>query len=79
MRIMLALAAAAWLIAILPPAHADEWCGFLDQKGSPVRCGFSSAAECKKAMDAQNAKKTICLPDPSFAAIFSRVQMAERN
>jgi len=79
MRILLALAAGAWLIAILPPAHADGWCGFHDKNGSRVRCGFSSLDECKKTMDTAGVKDAVCMPDPSFAANFRRAQVAARN
>jgi hypothetical protein len=65
MRVLLALAAVAGLAATISPARADEWCGFIDKAGSPVRCGFSSLAECKQALG--DKKDAYCLPDPDFA------------
>jgi hypothetical protein len=75
MRLSLAVAT-AMLAASIMSAQADEWCGFLDKDGSQVRCGFSSLDECKKTMDAQNAKDAVCMPDPSFARNESAVRLA---
>ena len=76
MRILPALAAAGWLAVSLAPAHAGEWCGFLDKTGSRVRCGFSSLDECKKVMDTTGAKDPVCMPDPSFAQNSNAVRVA---
>lgn len=75
MRLSLAVAAAL-LTASIMSAQADEYCGFLDKEGARVRCGFSSLDQCKKAMDAQNAKEAVCLPDPDFARADSAVRLA---
>lgn len=37
------------------------WCGFKDQPGSRVRCGFSSESDCKQAVGDPGA---ICIVDP---------------
>jgi hypothetical protein len=65
MRLLFGLLVAGSLLATLAPVHADEWCGFLDKKGAPVRCGFSSLAECKQVLG--DKKDTVCMPSPSFA------------
>ena len=67
MRVAIGIFTIALLAASFSSAHADGWCGFLDKQGSQVRCGFSSLDECKKTMDAQDAKDAVCMPDPSFA------------
>jgi hypothetical protein len=64
MRILLGLALAAGLMISIPPARAQDWCGFLDKEHSQVRCGYSSLAQCKEAIGDKNA---ICMPSPSFA------------
>jgi len=69
MRIMLGLVTAAILAASVPPAHAQEWCGFFDRDNSRVRCGFTSVEQCKQALGEKNA---ICIPDPEFAARLRR-------
>ena len=50
--------------ATAAPASAEEWCGFHDKPGSRVRCGYSSAAECK---DNVVGKDAVCMPSPYFA------------
>jgi hypothetical protein len=66
MRLLFALAVAGWFAGALSPVHADElWCGFLDQAGSPVRCGFTSLAQCKQTLG--DKKDAVCMPSPSFA------------
>jgi hypothetical protein len=65
MRALLAIAAVACLAATMSPARADEWCGFIDKAGAPVRCGFSSLTECKQALG--DKKDAYCMPDPTFA------------
>ncbi|HVZ50453.1 MAG TPA: DUF3551 domain-containing protein [Pseudolabrys sp.] len=50
--------------ATTTPARADEWCGFKDKEGAPVRCGYSSLQECKQFT---GAKDSVCMPDPGFA------------
>ena len=65
MRVLLGLAMTAAFIASTPSARAEEWCGFLDQEHSQVRCGYSSLAECKQSIGDKDA---ICIPDPNFAS-----------
>jgi hypothetical protein len=65
MRVLLAIAAVTCLAATISSARADEWCGFIDKAGAPVRCGFSSASECKQALG--DKKDAYCMPDPTFA------------
>jgi len=66
MRLLFGFVIAGLLAAALPAAHADElWCGFIDKAGSPVRCGFSSLAQCKQTLGDQ--KDAVCMPSPSFA------------
>ena len=64
MRFLLPLAAILTLIMV-STARADEWCGFLDKKGAPVRCGFSSLAQCRQSLG--DKKEAVCMPSPSFA------------
>ena len=64
MRLVPALAMAGLLAAALP-AQAEDWCGFLDQAHSQVRCGYSSLAECKQSLGEK--KDAVCMPSPSFA------------
>jgi len=73
-RILAGAFAAGLLAASLPVAHADEWCGFMDKKGSRVRCGFSSLDECKKTIG--DTKGAYCMPDPGFAQNASGVRIA---
>lgn len=65
MRILFGFLVAGSLFATLAPAHADEWCGFLDKSGSRVRCGFSNLAQCKQSLG--DNKDAVCMPSPSFA------------
>lgn len=65
MRVLFALAIAASFAASIPSARAEEWCGFVDKEGAQVRCGFSSLAQCKQALD--DKKDDVCMPSPSFA------------
>jgi len=76
MRVFLGLAAAVLLAASFTSARANEWCGFIDKAHAMVRCGFSSLDECKKTMDAKDAKDAVCMPDPSFARSDSAVHLA---
>jgi hypothetical protein len=48
------------------PAQAEEYCGFMDQMGFRVHCGYSSAEECEQSLGGNAA---ICMPDPNFAGI----------
>lgn len=65
MKIMLYLVAAGLIAGSLCSAQAEEWCGFLDQAHSRVRCGFSSIQDCKAALGKK--KDAVCMPSPSFA------------
>ena len=65
MRILFGLLAAVTFAASISPARAEKWCGFLDKEHSQVRCGYSSAGECKQAIG--DNKNGICMPSPSFA------------
>ncbi len=49
-------------------ASAQDWCGFHQKAGSPVKCGFSSLQQCKQALsDKKKGDKGVtCLPDPAF-------------
>jgi hypothetical protein len=62
---MFGLVAAVILAASLTSARAEEWCGFLDKEHSQVRCGYSSATECRQSLS--DNKDAVCIPDPSFA------------
>ena len=50
-------------------ASAQDWCGFHQKAGSPVKCGFSSLQQCKQALsnkkDKDGDKSVTCLPDPA--------------
>ncbi|HZD88499.1 MAG TPA: hypothetical protein VE224_00205 [Pseudolabrys sp.] len=65
MRILLGLAAAGLMTASLSAAHAENYCGFLDQAHARVRCGFTSIKDCKQAL--HHKKGAVCMPSPSFA------------
>jgi hypothetical protein len=45
--------------------HAQDYCGFKDQKGFRVHCGYSTVTRCEKSIGGKDA---ICMPDPTFAA-----------
>jgi hypothetical protein len=76
-RVLSGVLAGGLLAATLPLAHADEWCGFLDKKGSRVRCGFSSLEECKQAVG--DKKGAFCMPDPGFARNESAIRLAANH
>lgn len=64
------LVLAGTLAAPTAPARAEQWCGFHQKAGSPVRCGYSSIEDCKQSVAAKgdkDAKDITCLPDPAFA------------
>lgn len=65
MRVLLGLAAAGLVAASLATAHAENYCGFLDQAHARVRCGFTSIKDCKHAL--HHKKDAVCVPSPSFA------------
>ena len=67
MRLLLGFVIAGFFAAALP-AHAEEWCGFLDKEHSQVHCGYSSLAECKQSLG--DKKDAICMPSPSFAKVW---------
>jgi hypothetical protein len=46
------------------PVQAEDYCGFKDQKGFRIHCGYSSVAECQQSLGGKGA---ICTPDPEFA------------
>ncbi|MBI1203173.1 MAG: DUF3551 domain-containing protein [Rhodopseudomonas sp.] len=52
------------MAATAAPAGAEAWCGFHDKSGSLVRCGYTSAAECKENVVGKDA---VCMPDPYMA------------
>lgn len=66
MRILLGLIAAATFAVLTSHAHADDWCGFLDQEHARVRCGYSSLDECEQSLG--DKKGAFCMPDPNFAS-----------
>jgi hypothetical protein len=47
--------------ASAPQAGGPAWCGFKDQAGSRVQCGYSSESDCKHALGGTDA---ICIVDP---------------
>ncbi len=57
---------AALFALTLTAANAAEWCGFVDKANAPVRCGYSSLAECKQSVG--DKKDGYCMPDPGFAS-----------
>lgn len=69
--LILALGTAAALAAAEPQtstpatpvssANGPEWCGFKDEMGSRVRCGYSSKADCQQAVGGPGA---VCIVDP---------------
>ena len=70
MRVLLGLAAAgliatSFVAAPLSAAHAENYCGFLDQAHARVRCGFTSIKDCQHAL--HHKKDAVCMPSPSFA------------
>jgi hypothetical protein len=75
MRLLTALIAIGLLSTFLSSARAEDWCGFIDKDHSRVRCGFSSADECKQAVG--DSKDAYCMPDPYFAALErARIRLA---
>jgi hypothetical protein len=71
MRLLLGLVIAGFISALIPQAHAEQWCGFIDKVHSQVRCGYSSLADCKQALADKNGDKkdAVCIPDPAFASL----------
>ena len=65
-RIILATSLCGIAALTLPvaTAHAEDYCGFKDQKGFRVHCGYSSVTECQQSIGGKGA---ICMPDPEFA------------
>jgi Protein of unknown function (DUF3551) len=62
------LALAGVLALWATTASAQDWCGFHQKAGSPVKCGFSSLQQCKQALSDKKTgdKGVTCLPDPAF-------------
>lgn len=52
------------ITATSTPANAEEWCGFHEKAGSRVQCGYSSEAECHRALGKDD---TQCIVDPYIA------------
>lgn len=75
MRILRGLAGglviAAALALTATGADATDWCGFHQNAGSRVRCGYSSLEQCKRALASKTGDKKAadkgmtCLPDPA--------------
>lgn len=59
---IISMGALAWPAG---PVKAEHFCGFRDQKGSVVQCGYSTLSQCQKSVGGKNA---ICRPDPAFAS-----------
>lgn len=70
------LLAALLALTTLSTARANEWCAFVDKEHSPVRCGYSSLAECQQSL--LDKKDAYCMPDPGFASA-SRPERFARN
>jgi len=68
------LLAALLALTTLSTARAYEWCGFIDKDNSPVRCGYSSLAECQQSL--LDKKDAYCMPDPGFASASRREHFA---
>lgn len=64
MRLSIAVLAALAAASLAGPAQAQDWCGFKDENGAVIKCGYSTLAECRALT---HAKDGVCMPNPDFA------------
>ena len=62
MRVEIILAGVL-VLAGIPAAQAEEWCGYAAREKSLIECGYSSVSECQSAL----GKGGMCFLDPDTA------------